>query len=247
LSITARSASLRGKVKQPTDRHWEKTTLGRVLQDAAGDAGLSIKVHSSLAGRQLEYEAQDNESFLAFADRLGREHGATFAIRGARAGFVPRNRGVSATGQPLPTIVITRGMVISASGLTPVTDRPRFKKKKARWYDFHRARQVIEEVETGDDVEPEDVLRFMQPDATAAQTRADSDRIDGARQKGAGSITIEGEPTAEPEGTAIIQLRAGVDGSYTIASITDTLDRGSGYTTQISLGNPQGSAGTDAR
>ncbi|WP_164750700.1 hypothetical protein, partial [Mesorhizobium sp. M1A.F.Ca.IN.022.04.1.1] len=58
-------------------------------------------------------------------------------------------------------IVITRGMVISASGLTPVTDRPRFRKKKGRWYDLHRARLAIEEVETGDDVEPEDVLRWQ--------------------------------------------------------------------------------------
>ncbi|RWE83148.1 MAG: hypothetical protein EOS63_05530 [Mesorhizobium sp.] len=247
LSVTARSASLKGKVKQPADRHWEKKKLGQVLDDAAQDAGLSIKVHPSLASRELEYEAQDNESFLAFADRLAREHGATFAIKGTQAGFVPRNAGVSATGQPLPTIVITRGMVISASGLTPVTDRPRFKKKKGRWYDIKRAKQVIEEVETGDDVEPEDVLRFMEPDETSAKTRADSDRVDGARSKGSGSVTIEGEPTAEPEGTAIIDLRAGVDGSYTIASITDTLDRGSGYTTQISLGNPQGSAGADRR
>ncbi|RUV21651.1 hypothetical protein EOA91_15060, partial [Mesorhizobium sp. M1A.F.Ca.IN.022.04.1.1] len=88
LSVTARSASLKGKVKQPTDRHWEKTPLGQVLEDAAGDAGLSIKVHSSLAGRQLEYEAQDNESFFASTDRLAREHGATFAIKGTQAGFV---------------------------------------------------------------------------------------------------------------------------------------------------------------
>ncbi|RUT94281.1 hypothetical protein EOD23_34015 [Mesorhizobium sp. USDA-HM6] len=73
------------------------------------------------------------------------------------------------------------GMVISASGLTPVTDRPRFKKKKGRWYDIKRARQVIEEAETGDDVQPEDVLRFMEPDAAAEKTRADSDSVDGAR------------------------------------------------------------------
>jgi len=129
--------------------------------------GLSIKVHPSLAGRQLEYEAQDHESFVAFADRLAREHDATFPIKGQRAGFVPRNQGVAATCQPLPTI--------------------------------------------------------------------------------SGSVTIEGDPTSEPEGIPVIQLRRGVDGSYTIASITDTLDRGSGYTTQISLGNPQGSAGADSR
>lgn len=247
LSIIARSASLKGKVKQPTDRHWENKTLGTILEDAAADAGLSIKVHADLAQRQLEYEAQDNESFFAFADRLAREHGATFAIKGQQAGFVPRNQGVSATGQPLPTILVSRGNFISASGLTPITDRARFKKKKGRWYDIKKAKQVIEEVETGEDVEPEDVLRLMQPDADAARARAHSDKVDSARQKGSGTVLIEGEPTAEPEGTAMIQLRAGVDGIYTIASITDTLDRGSGYTTSISLGNPQGSAGSDTR
>ncbi|CDX52003.1 hypothetical protein MPL3365_140153 [Mesorhizobium plurifarium] len=48
--------------------------------------------------------------------------------------------------------------------------------------DLHRAKQVIEEVKTGDDVEPEDVLRFMEADETEAKTRADSDRVDGAQQ-----------------------------------------------------------------
>lgn len=247
LSIMARSASLKGKVKQPTDRHWETTKLGTILEEAAGEAGLSIKVHPDLASRLLEYEAQDNESFLAFADRLAREHGATFAIKGTQAGFVPRNKGVSATGAVLPTIIVGRGNVISASGLTPVKDRPRFKAKKGRWYDIKKAKLVIETVETGDDVEPDDVLRLMQPDGETATTRAESDRQDGAREKGSGTVTIEGMPEAEPEGIAVISLRAGVDGSYTIASVTDTLDRASGYTTQLSLGNPQGSAGTDSR
>ncbi|MBZ9764300.1 hypothetical protein LB553_25995 [Mesorhizobium sp. CA8] len=45
----------------------------------------------------------------------------------------------------------------------------------------------------------------------------------------------------------MINLRAGVDGGDTIAPITNTLDRGSGCTNQISLGNPQGSAGADSR
>lgn len=73
----------------------------------------------------------------------------------------------------------------------------------------------------------------MESDETAAKIRADSDRLDGARSNGSGSVTID--------------LWAGVEGSYTIGSITDTLDHGSGYTTQISLGNPQGSAGADSR
>ena len=249
LSITARSVSLRGKVKQPEDRHWEARTLGAILEEAAGAAGLSIRVHADLAARQIEYEAQDNESFFAFADRLAREHGATFAISGTRAGFVPRNQGVSATGAALPTIMVSRGVnLISASGLTPASDRPRFRAKKGRWYDLRQAKLVIEKIETGEDVDPDDVLRLLQPDAEAARTRASSDSADGAREKGGGAVVIDGEPRAEPEGLALLSgVRPGVDGSYTIASVTDTLDRGSGYTTQLSLGNPEGSAGSDTR
>ncbi|BCM21032.1 hypothetical protein MJ8_48230 [Mesorhizobium sp. J8] len=115
-----------------------------------------------------------DSSLFAFADRLARGHGAAFAIKDRQAGSVPRNAGVSVSGQPLPTVRVTRGMVISASGLTPVTDW-------ARRCDLHRTKQVIEEVETGD-VEPEDVLRLMEADETAAETRADSDRVDGAQQ-----------------------------------------------------------------
>ncbi|CDX52004.1 conserved hypothetical protein [Mesorhizobium plurifarium] len=68
-----------------------------------------------------------------------------------------------------------------------------------------------------------------------------------ARSKGSGSVIIEASPTAGSEGTEAIDLRCCVGGSYTIASIIDTLDRGSGYPTQISLGNRQGSAGAGRR
>ncbi|WP_140546204.1 hypothetical protein [Mesorhizobium sp. B1-1-5] len=81
----------------------------------------------------------------------------------------------------------------------------------------------------------------MQPDETVAKTGANSDRVDGAC-----SGFWLGHPYKESR-FAIIGLRAGVNGGYTIAPITNTLDRGSGYTSQTSLGNPQGSAGADSR
>lgn len=247
LTVTARSASLRGKAKQPRDRHWENTTLGAVLRDSAGEADLSITVHGDLAGRQIEYEAQDNESFLAFADRLAREHGATFAIQGKQAAFVPRNQGLSASGAALANVTVRRGInLISASGLTPLQDRPRFRAKKGRWYDIQKAKLVIETVQTDEDVDAEDVLRMLEPDGEAARRRADSDSKDAAREKGAGTIIIDGEPSAEPEGTVTLSgVRPGLDGTYTIDSVTDLLDRQTGYTTQISLGNPK--AGADSR
>jgi phage protein D len=249
ISITARSVDLRGQAKAPRDLHWEDKGLGDILKDAAGKAGLSIEVHGDLAGRKLVYEAQDNESFIAFAERLAREHGAIFNVMGRRAVFVPKNRGIGVTGKPLPTVTAAWGVnLISASGIVPGKDRPRYAVKKGRWYDIQKAKLIIEEVRTGEDVEPEDVLRFLEPDGEAARTRAGASKEDAARDKGAGGVVIDGAPEAEPEGTLVLSgCRAGVDGAYTIETVTDTLDRSGGYVSELSLVNPTGSSGTDSR
>lgn len=249
MSIVARSVDLRGKAKAPAMRNWENRKLGAILEEAASDAGISIKVHADLADRELAYEAQDGESFLAFADRLARQHGATFAIRGERAGFVPRNAGASASGEALVPIAISPGQnLISVSNMSPLTDRYRFSARAATWYDTRRAQLVIERIKAGDDVGPEELLQIVSPDAAAAGWAAETGEIDASRERGSGSLTIDGEPRATVEAPVVLSgVRPGIDGTYTIASVTDTLNRSSGYTTTLTLANPQGSAGVDGR
>jgi phage protein D len=241
--------SFRGKGKEPHERHWEGQTLGRILEDAAGDAGMSIRVHADLASRQIAYEAQDRESFFTFANRLAAQHGATFSIMGQRSGFVPRNRGLSVKGEPLRTITAKwDDNLIAARGIIPLTDRYRFSASKASWYDIDKARLVQEKVEADSNVDVEDHVRFDQSGPDEAVWAAETDALNAAREKGAGMLTINGEPGAEIEATVMLAgCRAGIDGAYTITGVTHALDREGGFQTDLTLAHPHASAGADGR
>lgn len=247
LSVTARSVSLQGKEKAPRERHWESKPLNTILDDAGREAGIAMQVHSAFAGVVPEYEAQDGESFLAFGERLAREHGAIFRIAGKRGVFVPYNS--SASGGALSTITVSRGLnLISASGFEPTTDRPRIREQVHTFYDLDEARRLSERYSTGDTVDAGDTKAFSAPDKSTASRRAKADGERANRDKASGTVVINGAPSAQPGGKAILtNVRPGVDGTYTISSVTDELSRAAGYTTSLSLGEPQGSAGADDR
>jgi phage protein D len=68
------------------------------------------------------------------------------------------------------------------------------------------------------------------------------------RNKGEGSVVIDGDSGATPEGLCIVVgARPGIDGAYRIDTVDHELSRDSGFTTTLSLKQPQGSAGTDTR
>ena len=246
LAVTARSVSLKGKAKQPQEKHWEKKPLSSILQEAGEQAGISMQVHQDFASVIPDWEAMDAESFIAFGERLAREHGAVFRIEGKRGVFVPY--GASASGAGLSAITITREVLISASGFTPVTDRPRLKEKVESYYDLDDAKRLAERYASGDTVDADGQAVFSAADKDTAKRRAKAGAEKANRDKASGTVTINGDATGQPGGTAVLAgLRAGVDGSYTITSVTDELSRSSGYTTALSLGEPQGSAGQDSR
>lgn len=246
LSVTARSVSLKGKAKQPAEKHWEKKSLPDILKEAGEQSGISMSVHGDFASVIPDWEAMDAESFISFGERLAREHDAIFRIEGTRGVFVPY--GASASGAGLSAITVTRDRLISASGFAPVTDRPRLKEKVETYYDLDEAKRMAERYASGDDVEADGQAAFAAADKDTAKRRAKAGAAKANRDKASGSVTIDGDATGQPGGTATLTgLRAGVDGTYTITSITDELSRSSGYTTALSLGEPQGSAGTDAR
>ncbi|RYC10185.1 phage late control D family protein [Ciceribacter ferrooxidans] len=246
LSVSARSVSLRGKAKQPAEKHWEKKPLSAILEEAGKEAGVTMSVHGDFASVVPDWEAMDAESFISFGERLAREHGAIFRIEGSRGVFVPYGSSVSGAG--LSTITVTRERLISASGFSPVTDRPRIKQKVETYYDLDEAKRLAERYASGDSVEADDQTGFSAADKETAKRRAKAGSKKANRDKGSGSVTIDGDATGQPGGKAILSgLRAGVDGTYTITSVTDELSRSSGYTTALSLGEPSGSAGMDAR
>lgn len=247
LSITAKSADTESKIKESREKHWDDKSLGDVLQDAGGYAGLSVKVHPKLASIKREWWGMQGQSFIAFGDKIAREVGGTFKIRNNQATLVPRNEGIGAGGTALATVIAQRGANLISWSLTPARGRPQFKKFYARWYDYAAAKWKRETVEAAGPIEPESGDRYSEADADTSSGRAGASKKGGDREKGGGTVVIDGNPNAKAEAPCIVSgARAGIDGTYRVDTAEHNYTR-RGYITTLTVKQPDGDAGTDSR
>ncbi|KTQ86763.1 hypothetical protein NS226_17830 [Aureimonas ureilytica] len=250
ISVRAQGINAKGREKAEDLRSWDDATFETVIKDAAKDAGLgSVKIDPDLAKISRPYWFQGGESFIAFGERLSEEVGGTFKVQGQAVTITKRGSGKSASGKTLPTIRAERGINLHAASITPQSDRSRYKAVRARYYDREKARYRDVEVEI-DDSEVDAVKTIQRDHAseTEARTSAEATAGESERQRGGGSITIEGNGDATPEGRCeVIGARPGIDGTYTIVEVSHEISRGSGWTTTLTVRQPGGDAGKDKR
>ena len=252
ITVEAKSADTEGKQKEQKRKHWDDKTVGDALFDSAKAADVQISVAPRIAGMKRKYQAQDNESFLHFAERMAKETGGTFKmVGGNRAVILDRNEGQTVGGGSVGSVTVTEGVNLITSNISPILVRPQFKEVIARWYDTKTAKWKEERVqvqgaqrggETAADV------RYSKQDAGESKDAAGSTGKESERDKGAGSIILDGDPRARAEGRCIlVGVRPGVDGEYTIDTATHELARGGGYTVNVTVKRPGGGAGEDKR
>jgi len=250
LSISGKGVDTKGKAKQQQSRHWDNQSLGDVFRDAAQAAGIgSVRVDPALAGIVRSYWAMQGESFLHWGERIAREVGGTFKVSNDVAILALRNGGQAPSGDALPTIRAAYGDNLISWDIAPILGRPRYRKTRVRYYDPKTAEWKVEDVEVADEkAQAEYTGRYSASDQGEARRAAESRKTDSERGKGGGSITIDGNADAEPEGTVIlVGARPGIDGTYRIDSVNHDFSRSSGWTTRLDVKQPQGDAGTDSR
>ena len=253
LEIAAKGLDTRGKAKAGQLWHLDDASLQEALDKAAKRAGLSaVIVDQQLAAIQRPYWSPEGASFLAWGERLAREFGATFKIRGARAVFVKRGSGVSAAGGAMPVVLGycgPGGNVIAVPEIDPSRGRARFKEKRVRYFDretatFKEKRLAIEDSEG--DLDVVDTQRWPAADESQAETMAEGQKADAEREAGLGQAVLDLDVAAQAEGTFILSgARPGIDGSYRITGVTQRADRSGGAQTTLDLAQPQGDAGKD--
>lgn len=109
LVIRARSADLRaGPWLQKRTQSWHDSTVGAIVREIAGRQSLQAIVASDLAGIAAEHWDQSQESDAALLTRLADRYDAVATVKAGRLLFAPLGRGLSASGQPLPEIRLTR-------------------------------------------------------------------------------------------------------------------------------------------
>ncbi|WP_420408710.1 phage late control D family protein [Hoeflea sp.] len=249
MTISASSADQGGKVKEPALRQKDDASLSDVAKEWGGKVGLNVQVIGSVSSVQRPYWIMQNESFMSWAQRTAREVGGTFKIIGDRAFIAARSEGVSASGRPLTPIPVRGGGNLKSGTITPIISRPKFGNVKLEYFDRAKGERVEVDVDTG--VQGVDVtLRELitAADEEQAKQKAEAKGKESDREQGQGSVTIIGDPRAEPEAECSVSgFRPGVDGTYRIHSVTHKVGKSGGFETTLELRQPKGGAGVDSR
>lgn len=249
MNITGRAADMKGDPKQKKQAHKDKKKFKEVAQDWGKKAGLQVKVADKLADKEREYWSMQNENFMQWGSRVAKEMGATFKIMGKKAVFIPRNSGSSASGTQLPQIMAVYGSNLIQWRITPADNRPRFNRSIVRWYDKKEAKWKKETVQVQDETARVPLIETRKsPNKDHAKDRAQSNADEAERGKGGGTITLDGEPNAQPQAICMVSgIRPGIDGMYRITQVRHNFSRDDGWTTMVDLEQPQDEAGKDSR
>ena len=247
LTISAKSADMTGKLKEQRSAHMDNATFGDVAQAWGEKAGLTVKVDSALSSVNRPYWSMARESFMTWGERMAQQLDATFTIYNGTAAFTPRAGGSSASGQSLTSIDVAWGIDLSEWSIAPVLSRPDDGTFQTRWYDVVAA---THEVETADGTTGKSPAthshRVSAPDGDQAKAQSGSNKTESGREKGSGSVTIDGEPNAIAGALANVSgIRDGVDGTDLISGVTHSRSRHSGVITLLEPKQPAGAAGTD--
>ncbi|OJU86421.1 MAG: hypothetical protein BGO06_26265, partial [Shinella sp. 65-6] len=221
ITVTARSIDTRSEVKRAQRRHFDDATIEEAMQAAGKTAGVEVTVDPAFASIKRPYMALDDESFLAFGERMAHELGGTFKVVGARAVLAKRNGGVNPAGQALPVVTAAWGQNLHSYDLTPSKGRAVEKETATRWYDPKAAEWKVQKAETGTEGGMTTKTgRYSEADQDGAKHKAAADAAESDRRSGGGSVTIEGNIGAQPEGECMVSgCRPGVDGTYRIDGV----------------------------
>ena len=235
ITVSAKGLDTTSPAKAPQQRHFDNKTVKEVLTDAGKPAGITkVEVDPELGAFKRTHVDMRDESFVNLGERLAREHGGNFKVQGKKATLTKKD------GADKVLITATRGVNLHSWDMSPALGRPMFKKAKTRWYDRKKAEWQTEEAETGLSAFAVHTARYAEPQADQAKARTGNDKATSERDAGQGSVAIEGDTSAIPDGLCIIAgARAGVDGSYRIEGVDHDYGRSGGFITTLSLKRAQ--------
>ncbi|MEZ5853144.1 MAG: contractile injection system protein, VgrG/Pvc8 family [Hyphomicrobiaceae bacterium] len=231
ITVTAKGMDTTKTPKQTQQRHFDNKTVKEILTAAGKTAGITdVDVDPSLANIKRVYFDMRDESFIHTGERIAREVGGNFRVQGNTATLSKRGGGYTSF------VLASWGLNLHAWDIAPDLGRTQFSACGARWYDKTEAKWKEEKESTGADVSAKHGHRHTKADKDEAKQQVGSDKATTKRDKAQGSVTIEGDTGAIPDGLCIIAgARAGVDGPYRIENVTHTYSRGGGFVTRLNL------------
>ena len=233
ITIRARSADLSRPMRTRRERSWHQVTLGDVVRSLAGEHGLQARIAASLARVQIAHLDQTGESDVHLLTRLGTRYDAVATVKAGSLLFMPIGSGTTATGQPLPTALITR-----AAGdrhRYGLVDRDTYSGVRAYWNNKPGAnRKSVLVGQSGN------AKRLRDTYNSEAEAREQADAEWKRIQRGAAKLEYTlalGRADLFPEQKMRVRgFMAEIDGTaWLIAKTTHTITGSGGFTTQLEL------------
>ena len=231
ITILARSADFRSSLKDSREASYNSTTLGAILTTIAERNGLTPAIHETLAATAVEHIDQTNESDVNLVTRLGDDYGAVATIKAGKLIFAPAGSGLTASGQAMPAILISRKEGDRHS--FRATDRDGSQTGlQAKWHDTKSGQTCFALAGKEGSVK---TLKRTYADQAAAQAAADAAWERQKSQRHSFSVTLS---VGRPEITACSPLaltgwRSEITSlAWITDDVTHTLD-GGGLTTEI--------------
>ena len=108
LKATGLALSDEKRLQSSQTRSWNEKTLGEIAENIIQSAGFKARVHDRLSGIELKRFMQTVETDIEILEKLADHYGGFLKSDGETIAILPEESRESATGQPLPEIVINR-------------------------------------------------------------------------------------------------------------------------------------------
>ncbi|MCS3449838.1 phage protein D [Bradyrhizobium elkanii] len=134
VQLTGTSTKFGDLNKAPTSKEYIGKTVGEILSDIAGETGMAVAGATGLTDQQVETKNQITSN-LHVINELERRYGAVAKVVDGKLLFVPRDSLTSASGEPVPTLVLKPEHF--GDWQVRYMQRSAFSGVKAFWWDEH--------------------------------------------------------------------------------------------------------------
>lgn len=238
IMITGRSANSNikddvGTFKAPVNFSWDQISLLDIVQTIASKYNLEELIDSRFGDIFIDHIDQTDESDSSFIQRLAKDYGGIVKVAGGKLLFIEPTKGVFPDGTPLPTIKIDYKDITNYR--MRISERGKYKKVVAKYYDFNLATE--EKVEVGEE-NPTFSIRETFTDLVKAQMNAESKLQDDLRGTYSLSMEMTGDPVVSAESKIeIIGIRKALQEAWIIQKASHRLNS-SGFKTSIEACRP---------
>lgn len=219
----------------------EGTTLGAIAQKIAGRSGLTARIAGSIGAVAYPDGAfRHMQSDLDFLSRLVEKANGLLKIQGDVLAIAERGSGQSATGKPLPPVII-RKRDCKEWSYTP-GDRPTYGKVSGSWIDQKTGKKKVESKQTGLEGP---LFGLREPYKTEAEAKkaVDAKAKELSRKSGTVNFTMAGV-TEGGAGSPLIAegFRPEISGEWRAKAREDVFTSGAsgGWTTKWEGTAPEG-------